>query len=208
MTMIREHAFNSAWWGDKAGFVEDATLFTLPDAEREAILRDYAWVEYVAPIDTVAPAALLRAGFMQTDVQIVFKLDLRRLPPLPDFANLSIASAAEEPFHIGDDELGEFEHERFRYLPGITPAKLKDRYRRWANALIDANATPRPPACCSTNRRSPPMPSAASASAARASASPIRRSITSTPTSARASSRRMAAGSGSAHPSHPPTTEP
>ena len=138
MTMIREHAFNSAWWGDKAGFVESA-LFTLPDAERDAFLRDYAWVEYVAPIDTVAPAALLRAGFMQTDVQIVFRLDLRRLFPLPDFANLSIASAAEEPFHIGDDELGEFEHERFRYLPGITPAKLKDRYTRWANALIDAN---------------------------------------------------------------------
>jgi hypothetical protein len=139
MTMIREHAFNSVWWGDKAGFVEDAALFALPDAERDAILRDYAWVEYVAPIDTVAPAALLRASFMQTDVQIVFKLDLRRLPPLPDFADLSIASAAEEPFHIGDDELGEFEHERFRYLPGITPAKLKDRYRLWANALIDAN---------------------------------------------------------------------
>jgi hypothetical protein len=76
---------------------------------------------------------------MQTDVQIVFKLDLRRLPPLPDFANLTIASAAEQPFTIGDDELGEFEHERGRYLPGITPARLKERYMRWANALIAAN---------------------------------------------------------------------
>jgi hypothetical protein len=137
--MIREHTFNSAWWGDKAGFVEDAALFARPAAERDTLLRDYAWVEYVAPLDTVAPDALLRAGFMQTDVQIVFKLDLRRLPPLPDFANLSVASAAEEPFSIGDDELGEFEHERFRYLPGITPAKLKERYRLWANALIAAN---------------------------------------------------------------------
>jgi hypothetical protein len=137
--MIREHAFNSGWWGEKVGFVEDPALFALPEADRARALGEYAWVEYVAPIDTVAPDVLLRAGFWQTDVQIVFRLDLRRLPPLPDFAALDVASARETPFHIGDDELGEFEHERYRYLPGITPAKLKARYTLWANALIDAN---------------------------------------------------------------------
>jgi hypothetical protein len=110
--MIREHAFNSRWWGEPVGIVSDPALFA------------------------VAPATLAEAGFAQTDTQISFKLDLRRLPPIPGGDELTVEFADETPFAVGADDLALFEHERYRHLPGITPARLNERYAEWSALLV------------------------------------------------------------------------
>jgi hypothetical protein len=136
--VIREHVFNSQWWGERVGIVQDPDFFSLTAARQQELLRSYAWVEFVAPLAGVAPAALTQAGFYQADTQIGFKVDMTRIPPLPDFTDLVVTSAADTPFTIAPDDLAAFEHERFRYLPGITMAKLSARYASWAKALITA----------------------------------------------------------------------
>lgn len=134
--MIREHTFNSQWWGKPVGIVSDPALFALSHQDQVERLNAYAWVEFVGQLDAPAPEVLARSGFIHVDTQINFKLDLLHLPPLPDFADLKIQAAADVPFAIGEDELAPFEHERFRHLPGVSPAFLKERYMLWANRLI------------------------------------------------------------------------
>ena len=134
--MIREHAFNTQWWGEKVGFVYDPDFFSLDPAQQNELLRQYAWAEAVAPLDKIAPDLLMRSGFFHTDTQISFKLDMMRIPSLPDFTDVRVVSAAEEPFTIGPDDLAAFEHERFRYLPGISPDRLAARYVSWSNTLV------------------------------------------------------------------------
>ena len=134
--MIRTHEFNSAWWGNRVGIVDDPAFFQLAPTDCQEQLAQYAWVEYIAPFDTTSPATLADAGFFQADTQIPFKAHLQRLPALPDFARLDVVSAVDAPFTLTADRLAVFEHERYRYLPGITPERLNDRYARFANALI------------------------------------------------------------------------
>lgn len=134
--MIREHAFNSRWWGKPVGIVSDAAFFALAPGEQIARLNEYAWVEYAGPFDAVAPHTLVRAGFAQTDTQISFKLDLRRLPSIPGGDELTVEFASETPFMVDARELAFFDHERFRYLPDITPARLNERYAAWSALLI------------------------------------------------------------------------
>jgi hypothetical protein len=137
--LIREHAFNSQWWGEPVGIVSDTALFALDHQEQTEQLSAYAWVEFVGQGDTPSLEVLARAGFIHVDTQINFKLDLLHLPALPDFADVKIQAAADVPFTIGEDELAPFEHERFRHLPGVGPARLKERYKLWANRLIAAH---------------------------------------------------------------------
>jgi hypothetical protein len=137
--LIREHAFNSQWWGEPVGIVSDAALFALDHQDQRERLSAYAWVEFVSQGDTPSPEDLARAGFIHVDTQINFRLDLLHLPSLPDFADVKIQAAADVPFTIGKDELAPFEHERFRHLPGASQARLKERYQLWANRLIAAH---------------------------------------------------------------------
>lgn len=134
--MIREHTFNSEWWGQPVGIVSDPAFFSLGAADQQQQLESYAWVEFVAPLDTVSPQALAAAGFLQTDTQITFKLNLSAIAPLPGFTNLRVEFASESPFAVDAASLAPFSHERFRYLPGITDEKLTERYALWAKALI------------------------------------------------------------------------
>lgn len=136
--MIRDHAFNSRWWGAQVGFVHDPAFFSLNGQRQRELLGKYAWAEFAAPLDCVPPHALARAGFFQTDTQVVFKVDMTRIPPLPAFADLEVVTAAEAPFAIAADALRLFEHERFQHVPGITPGKLTERYALWSDTLIAA----------------------------------------------------------------------
>lgn len=136
--MIREHVFNTQWWGEKVGFVYDSDFFTLTPGRQRELLGNFAWAEFVAPLDKVSPRLLTRSGFFQADTQISFKVDMTRIPPLPGFTDLQIASAADEPFAIAPDDLAPFEHERFKHLPEISTEKLAARYASWAKALITA----------------------------------------------------------------------
>ncbi len=136
--MIREHVFNTQWWGEKVGFVYDPDFFSLTPARQDELLREFAWVEFAAPLEAVSPQQLMGVGFFQADTQISFKVDMARIPPLPGFTDVVVKSAAEEPFTVAADDLAPFAHERFRHLPGISASKLAARYALWAKALITA----------------------------------------------------------------------
>ena len=135
--MIREHEFNTLWWGSPVGTIDDPTFFDLePNAQDEAC-ESYAWVEYSEQLEAAPdPERIGHAGFYWADTQVRFRINLRNIDSTPSIEKLSAASAEEAPFEVSRDELKSFVHERFRYLPGITTERLNSRYALWSNLLI------------------------------------------------------------------------
>ncbi len=135
--MIDSHDFSSQWFGSPVGIVRDAGFFALPAAEREASLKKYSWVEYRAPsIDGAVLTALREDGFLQSDVQIHFRLHLEEPAPSPNLDSLSVVRAAQQPFTIGPGDMAEFTHERFRLVPGVTNRRITQRYEMWAAGIL------------------------------------------------------------------------
>jgi hypothetical protein len=135
--MIRENAFNSGWWGSPVGFVESPAFFSLPPAQQQAALAPYAWAEFRSPLGSAPSlAAVARAGFVQFDTQLEFRIGLQHIQSAPSLDDLSVCFADERPFVVTTEGLASFRHERYMHLPGATPQKLDERYRMWANELI------------------------------------------------------------------------
>ena len=135
--MIREHEFNTQWWGSPVGILDDPGFFDLdPNTQNEAC-APYSWVEYSAQLDTAPnPEKLGHAGFFCVDTQVRFRINLSNIDSTPSIEKLSATSAEETPFEVARDELKSFVHERFRFLPGITSERLNNRYALWSNLLI------------------------------------------------------------------------
>ena len=135
--MIREHVFNSAWWGKPVGIVDDPAFFAGSDEQRRRSLAPYAWAEFRCPLETAPdPWSLSRSGFAQADTQLRFRIPLK--PPSPgssSAASLSVRFADKAPFDLRPEDLPFFDHERFRWLPGATPDLVRRRYAMWANDL-------------------------------------------------------------------------
>ena len=135
--MIDSHDFSSRWFGSPVGIVRDAAFFALPAAERQAALKRYSWVEYRAPsVDGAVLAALMQDGFLQSDVQIHFRLRLQEAAPGPSLDTLSVVRADEKPFGIAPGEMAEFTHERFSLVPGVTTRMITQRYEMWAAGIL------------------------------------------------------------------------
>lgn len=123
--MIREHRFNSRWWGGRVGIVEGLDL-----EGRE----QFDWVELRAELATAPLERIAGAGFFQVDVQLPFRIALARVPETPSLAALQVERA---PFSIEADHVAPFAHERYRYLPGMTEERLTKRYAEWAAAQVE-----------------------------------------------------------------------
>jgi hypothetical protein len=142
--MIRDHDFNSQWWGERVGFVASSEFFSLQKEAREDLLTPYAWAEFRCPLEAMpSPWQLLRAGFVQVDTQIEFRIDLRKVPPLACDAELAARSAETGPWNLSPERSARFRFERFAWLRGMTAERLSDRYFRWAKLLAE-----RAPAWC------------------------------------------------------------
>src|SRR5687767_13657798 len=127
--MIRTHEANSVWWGQPVGLVTDAAFFALDRASQQSVLSPFAWAEFKAPLTDAPDAfALGRAGFVQVDVQMPFRIALRDIPASASLAGYECRSAMEKPFTLQASEVRAFEHERFLALPGVTPECLNQRY--------------------------------------------------------------------------------
>jgi hypothetical protein len=139
--MIREHAFNTRWWGQPVGIVADAAqLFAADVATRKKALAAFAWVEYKAPLAAaVAAADLSRAGFFQCDTQLEFRIHLAQVPVTPSLESLVVRAADAAPFQVPTASVAHFRFERFAHLPGATAEKLDQRYALWANEIIAAH---------------------------------------------------------------------
>ena len=83
--MIRDHEFNSRWWGGRVGILDDPAFFSRPEADRRQMLAPYRWVEFRRSVEKVDdPWLVSRADFAQVDTQLRFRIGLKRLPPRPD----------------------------------------------------------------------------------------------------------------------------
>jgi hypothetical protein len=138
--MIREHAFNTRWWGEQVAIVDDVAWFALPERERDALLAPFSWAEFRHRIDPSLPLdAIARAGFFHADTQLHFRLGLAHPAPLPNLDSLEVTSAAEDPFQIGAEEMASFGHERFLLIPGSSPARVNQRIAMWCRELVEAH---------------------------------------------------------------------
>jgi hypothetical protein len=134
--MIREHAFNTAWWGRPVGIVSNHALFDLPEEARVAALNAWDFVELRGNEGVLpAPRALARAGFFHADTQLRFRIGLAHVPTSPSVDKLEVRFADEAELRITWDRMAAFTHERFRHVPGMTPQKLGERYALWATRL-------------------------------------------------------------------------
>lgn len=135
--MIDSHDFSSQWFGSPVGIVREADFFALPAAERMAALKKYSWVEYRAPsVEGAVLATLREDGFLQSDVQIHFRLRLEEPTPSPSLETLSVVRADQQPFSIAPGEMAEFTHERFSLVPGVTHRRITQRYEMWAAGIL------------------------------------------------------------------------
>jgi hypothetical protein len=142
--MIKQHEFNSEWWGEAVGIVTDPVFFTHSAAEQRAALRQFAWAEFVHPVSKLpGRQTLAESGFFYTDTQVRFRIDLSHIKPGPCANSLQVEIAAESPFTVRDGDLKTFPHERFFSIPGATESQVNARYVRWSNNLIRQN-----PATC------------------------------------------------------------
>jgi hypothetical protein len=135
--VIRQHDFNTRWWGQPAGIVDDGAFFSLPDAERSRALAPFQWVEFKCRLHEAPPLARLRAaGFVLADTQVEFRIGLGRRTISAGADSLGVRSAGNAAFVVRAEEMAPFEHERFRHLPGYEPARASLRYCEWSRELI------------------------------------------------------------------------
>ena len=135
--MIREHEFNTNWWGNRVGIVDDPAFFFSAPAKQQSLLKPYAWVEFNSQLDQAPPRQHLeKAGFMQIDTQIQFILNLSKVETTPSLDGLRYRFADQNDFDIEIEELAMFKHERFQHIPGCTEARTNKRYALWAQTLV------------------------------------------------------------------------
>ena len=135
--MIKHHDFNTEWWGQEVGIVTDPAFFNLDERSRLVSLEKFAWVECVLPVSKLPNRQkLANSGFFYTDTQVRFRIDLTRVRPSECALTLSLIPASQDPFEVPADELRPFLHERFYVLPGVSSAKVSQRYARWASNLL------------------------------------------------------------------------
>jgi hypothetical protein len=138
--VIREHAFNTRWWGQPVGVIDNESFFSASPAQRNEALEPYAWAEYSA-VDTHYGLRLLAhdSGFVCADSYVQFRIDLRphAAVTLPSWLQVRTPGAADRSWQ--PSPLQAFEHERFGLLRGCTQERLTARYARWAGELALEN---------------------------------------------------------------------
>jgi hypothetical protein len=139
--MIANHEFNSRWWGAPTGIVRDPAFFSLPAGERDAALTVYEWAEFRVPGPSSPDLrrSLAGAGFVFSDLEIPFEIDLGRLPGLDEESGepARVIPAAGAPLEAGLVE--PFSSERYGRLPGATDGRVTARYLSWARDLIETH---------------------------------------------------------------------
>jgi hypothetical protein len=135
--VIRQHDFNTQWWGRPVGIVDDAAFFTLPAAEQAKALVAFQWVEFKCLLKDAPPLLRLRdAGFFLADSQMDFRIGLKFESKFPCPHPLEVRCADTEPFTLSPEDVRSFENERYQHLPGQYPELINRRYIEWGRQLI------------------------------------------------------------------------
>ncbi len=136
--MIRAHEFNSQWWGQPVAIVDDPAFFALGLDEQRQRLAPFVWAEFRSGICPQLPiASIHRAGFFQVDTQVHFRIGISTLPEAcgNGICPVSVRFATDPDFCLDEADWALFAHERYWYLPGVTPARINSRYTLWARML-------------------------------------------------------------------------
>ena len=141
--MIKNHEFNTRWWGKPVGIVTEPGFFAAPEQEQRRLLEPFAWVEFRMPLEhpPVDLVTLHGAGFFQVDTQINYRLNLTKLDLPSSLDSLTAEFADEAPFEIDSADIRAFEHERFFRLPGATEERVNERYALWSQQHLAAHPT-------------------------------------------------------------------
>jgi hypothetical protein len=138
----RIHEFNTRWWGSPVGHSDDIDLLMANEAELTRELDAYDWCEVRVKHGDVARLPLAeRNTFAWVDTQLHYRLNLRRVEGIPKAA--TIVDSTE--LSIDVEKFASFQSERYRMLPQVSQAKVDERYRLWANDLIESS-----PGYCAT----------------------------------------------------------
>ena len=115
----------------------DARFFELPERQRAESLSTFDWVEFRCDLKQSLPIpTIAAAGFVQVDVNLHFRIDLRTVAKTPSCEGLETNRASEKTPRVNSGELPAFANERFRFLPGVDIAKVNERYAVWGNQLV------------------------------------------------------------------------
>ena len=148
--MIRTHEFNTAWWGNDVGIIDDAMFFDQTDGERQAQLAKYRWAEF--HVESPAPELVRKmhdARFVFGDAQMEFRVRLADGGQRTSSADkVDLQSAATKPFSVSTSDVRAFEGDRFFLLPGVTMQRVEERYALWTQRLIKES----PAACLRASR--------------------------------------------------------
>ncbi len=136
--VIRRHDFNSDWWGAPAGIVTDPAFFSLAPELQRAELEPFAWAEFRHDLETAPPEPLLvDAGFALLDVQVGYRLELSPTPSVPGAGDIEVIDATDDRFEGAFEEMQSFSSERYLKIPGSSPERNDDRFRRWARLQVE-----------------------------------------------------------------------
>lgn len=142
--MIRQHDFNSRWWGEPVGIVDDGAFFSLPPPEQADALAPFRWVEFKSRMDVAPPLPRLQeAGFFLADTQVNFRIGLKAGVANACAEATAVYFASDTPFDLQAEDVPLFDHERYRHLPGNDHQRTNRRYVEWARQLLREH-----PECC------------------------------------------------------------
>ena len=132
--MIREHQFNTKWWGRPVGVCFDPELLALSTADLETALEPYDWVELRLETGSADLGRAARRRFHLVDRQVGFRIMLKPRALSPSAGKLEVRKGREGAFDLSD--AAPFMRERFSMLPGMNDELLSARYRLWAEQLL------------------------------------------------------------------------
>ncbi|GEM_PF-1045759 len=134
---LREHAFNSRWWGAPVGIVDSPDFFTLTKEERAQQLEAWAWVEFQTDLDRIPDArCMAEDGFHPVDTQLRFRIPLTKVPQSAACAGMEVHDAETSPSYFESRRAKSFGNERFVSLPGATQEIVDRRYALWSDQVI------------------------------------------------------------------------
>ncbi len=136
-TAVRRHDFNSEWWGDEVGIVDDPAFFARPAEDQARLLAPYAWTEFKASeLHRLPVQAIARAGFVAVGLNLSFRLNLARVTLTESARGLVCRTAREHRVGLDLASMRPFAHERFALLPGMNAERFNTRYLIWAEQLL------------------------------------------------------------------------
>lgn len=136
--MVREHALNTEWWGERVGVIDDPRFFLLAEPERRRLLEPFAWVEFSSDLSRARPILwqIAGAGFAQVDVQVNFRINLKAVQLDQSARDLEVVFADERAFDVASHQAESFTAERFLLLPDATQDRVDGRFTLWAAKLL------------------------------------------------------------------------